>query len=107
MELIHLQNDMFYDSDGSTSNAAINGTVSSSELSATTKWLSGIAYYDTGSTFTFLVTDIDNINDSSYPRGTGNTTNNSTGQQLRLTTSNLAISTTFWGHGSGFWWMVR
>ena len=100
------QNDIFYDSDGSTSNASIDlaggGTVSIEEETASVKWLSGIGYYDSGSTFTFSVTEIDNLNDRSYPRGTANSTNNSSGQQLRLTPSNFAISTTFWGHSTDF-----
>lgn len=101
------QNDIFYDSDGISSNAIIDiaggGTVSIQEETPILKWLSGIAYYDDASTFTFSVTNIDNLNDRSYPRGTSNNISNaSTGHQLRLDPTNLAISSIYYAHGIDF-----
>ena len=56
------QTDVFYDPNPST--PAINGSVTINETdgAVVTKHISGIEYYDTGSSFTPLVTDIDNLN---------------------------------------------
>jgi hypothetical protein len=98
--------DIFYDADGASSNANIDiangGTVSIQENNAELKWLSGIAYYDTDSTFTFSVTEIDNLNDQSFPQGTTNNSNSSTGHQLIVSPNNMAITTTNYFHGNDF-----
>jgi len=55
--------------DGSTSTALINGSVSLSEQSPTLYYLSGVAYYDNGSSFEVNVIDMDNLNEITYPTG--------------------------------------
>ncbi|CAG7580527.1 MAG: hypothetical protein SLAVMIC_00460 [uncultured marine phage] len=61
-----------YDRDtdnGSTSTAQINGTVSMIEQSASLFYMSGVAYYDNGSTFEVEVRDMDDLNEITYPTG--------------------------------------
>lgn len=77
--------DFFYDPDGSQSedaNFGISSDLTISENTASIKWLSGIAYYDTNSSFDFSVDDIDDLNDRSYP----------TNRQINITTTNFAMS---------------
>ena len=92
----------FYDSDGSTSNADIDipggGTVSITENIWAPKYLSGVGYYDMGSTFTFSVTNIDNLNNRSYPLGISNQISNaSTSSQMRVNpSSNFQMNSNQW-----------
>ena len=96
------QNNIFYDSDGSSSNATI-GSVTIEENVPNLVWRSGIAYYSDNSSFTFSVLNIDNINDKSYPRGTTTTAwnNDSTANQIRLTPLQFNMGTSY-GHSSDF-----
>lgn len=59
------QNDIFYDPDSVTATLA-NVSITEDVLSSS-KYLSGIRYYDLGDTFDIAIGDIDNINHSSYP----------------------------------------
>jgi hypothetical protein len=52
--------DLFYDTD--TPVVALNGIVSLSELVPNLRYISGVAYYNTGSTFSASVLGVDNIN---------------------------------------------
>lgn len=91
------QNNVFYDSNNNTASI---GTSTVEEGTPSLKWASGIAYYDSGSSFDFTVPDIDNINDRSFPRGTQNWGNASTSNQIRLIPNNFAISNTFYAHST-------
>jgi hypothetical protein len=88
----------FYDSENTTADIDIpnGGTVSIEENTPTLKYVSGVAYYDEDSTFTFSVTEIDNLNDRSYPLGSSNQiSSQSTSHQLRvLPSSNFGMSST-------------
>lgn len=66
-------------------------------------WRSGIAYYSDNSSFTFSVTNIDNLNNHSYPRGTSTTAwgNASTSNQLRVTPLNFNANVSY-GHSQDF-----
>ena len=90
----YTQTAVFLDSNPTT--PSIGGTTSIAETggSVTTKHLSGIEYYTTGSRFTIGVTDIDQLN-----RNTARTTNN-----VQITASNYGISNlnqSPFGTGSG------
>ncbi|RLC87099.1 MAG: hypothetical protein DRJ03_06970 [Chloroflexi bacterium] len=61
----YAQNDMFYDPN---STAATIADPSIAENTPVLFYLSGIRYYDTGSSFDIGITDIDNINTESYPQ---------------------------------------
>ena len=61
-----LQSNIFYDSNPNTATIA-GGTVSISEGSAVTKYISGVNYYNIGSSFNVAVSDVDCVNCNSYP----------------------------------------
>ncbi len=61
----YTQNDMFYDPN-TTAPTTVNPTIA--ENTPVLFNLSGIRYYDTGSTFDVGIADIDNINTESYPQ---------------------------------------
>lgn len=81
------QNDIFYD----VNVASRIGSITIEEKTPSLVWRSGIAYYAAGSSFTFSMLDIDNINNASYPMGTTDWGNSSTSKQLRLTPENFNI----------------
>ena len=56
----------FYDNDGSTTSANAN-SVSFDEKTAVLKKFSGIAYYDLGSTFAMTASNINLLNDQTFP----------------------------------------
>jgi len=58
--------DFFYDND-TVPTSSIVGSVVFDELAATTKYFSGIIYYKEGSTFAMTASNIDMLNDSSFP----------------------------------------
>ena len=60
-----VQNDVFYDPD--TVTATVAGVSIAENTVSSSKFLSGIQYYDIGDTFDIEISDIDNINHSSYP----------------------------------------
>jgi hypothetical protein len=82
---------VFYDNDGSVSSARIAGGVSFDELGATVSYYSGVAYYRTTSTFTFTASNINLLNDESFP-----TTN-----QITLSFTNLPITGSYPGYADG------
>jgi hypothetical protein len=62
----YTQNDLFYDKE--TNAAALSGvSVAETGGSVVTRFLSGVEYYDLGSEFTIGISDIDDLNDESYP----------------------------------------
>jgi hypothetical protein len=61
---IKTQNDIFYDNQ---SNSATINSISMSEINPVTRYISGIEYYDINSEFSVVISDIDNLNDKSYP----------------------------------------
>jgi len=61
--------DRFFDNDTGASSAEINGQVSLSENIPVLRFISGVAYYGVGSTFTASVLDMDNLNEITYPVG--------------------------------------
>ena len=58
--------DFFYDNDVAPTSSIV-GAVEFDELVATTKYFSGIIYYKEGSTFAMTASNIDMLNDSSFP----------------------------------------
>jgi hypothetical protein len=82
---------VFYDNDGSSSSAKISGGVNFDELTATTVYYSGVAFYAINSTFAFTASQIDLLNDITIP-----TTN-----QITLACTNLATSGSFAGYADG------
>jgi hypothetical protein len=58
--------EFFYDNDVVPSSSIV-GAVEFDELAATTKYFSGIIYYKEGSTFAMTASNIDMLNDSSFP----------------------------------------
>ena len=78
----YTQTSVFYDTNPNTPSVA-STTIAETSGSVTTKHLSGIEYYTTGSQFTVDVTQIDNLN-----RNTARTSNN-----LSITFNNYGIST--------------
>lgn len=60
-----LQSDIFYDNE---TNAAILAGVALAEGTPVTRFLTGVEYYDIGSTFKLNISDIDDLNDESYPQ---------------------------------------
>jgi hypothetical protein len=89
----------FYDTNNSTASYdfAGGGTISIAESSPEIKHQSGVAYYNFGSTFTFSVLNIDNLNDRSFPTaGSSDVSDLSTGHQLRVDPENLLISNVYY-----------
>jgi hypothetical protein len=90
----YTQASVFYDTNPNTPSIGGGTVISETGGSVTTKHLSGIEYYTTGSAFTIAVTDIDNLN-----RNTAKTSGN-----LVLTAANYGIaslSQSPFGTGSG------
>lgn len=58
--------EFFYDNDSAPTSATVS-TVEFDESSAVTKYFSGILYYKEGSTFAMTASNIDFLNDSSFP----------------------------------------
>lgn len=58
--------DFFYDNDAAPSSSIV-GAVEFDELAATTKHFSGILFYKEGSTFAMTASNIDMLNDSTFP----------------------------------------
>jgi hypothetical protein len=82
---------VFYDNDGSSSSSNISGTVDFNELSATVVYYSGVAFYDTGSTFALTASGINLLNDLTIPLS----------KQIDFTSTNLGVSGTLDGHTNG------
>lgn len=58
--------DFFYDNDAAPTSSVV-GAVEFDELAATTKYFSGILFYKEGSTFAMTASNIDMLNDSTFP----------------------------------------
>ena len=58
---------IFYDNDGVSSSANINGSVQYDEKTPTLKYYSGVAFYDTGSVFAMTASGINLLNDITIP----------------------------------------
>jgi hypothetical protein len=84
-------NPIFYDNDGSLSSSKISGGVNFSELTPTIVYYSGVAFYGINSTFAFTASNIELLNDITFP-----TTN-----QITLSCVNLATSGSFPGYANG------
>jgi hypothetical protein len=74
--------DRFFDSNTGSSTAEVNGNVTLTENVPQLNFLSGVAYYNLGSSFTASVFDMDNLNEISYP----------VGNQLNLNFNQMNIS---------------
>jgi hypothetical protein len=82
---------VFYDNDGSSSSSNISGGVDFDELTPTLVYYSGVAFYDTGSTFALTASDVNLLNDITFP----------TTKQIDFLCNNMAISGTLDGHSNG------
>ena len=82
---------VFYDNDGSSSSSNISGVVDFDELTPTLVYYSGVAFYDTGSTFALTASDVNLLNDITFP----------TTKQIDFLCNNMAISGTLDGHSNG------
>jgi hypothetical protein len=82
---------IFYDSDISPSSANISGTVNHGEDTPVLVKYSGVAFYDTGSTFGFTTSGIDLLNDITIPLT----------KQIDIICTNMAITSTHDGYANG------
>jgi hypothetical protein len=82
---------IFFDSDLSVSSANISGTVDHDEDTPVLVNYSGVAFYDTGSTFGFTVSGIDLLNDITIPLT----------KQIDIICTNMAITSTHDGYTDG------
>lgn len=64
--IVRTTEEFFYDNDSSPTSGTVSA-VSFDELSATTKYFSGILFYKEGSTFAMTASNIDMLNDSTFP----------------------------------------
>lgn len=82
---------VFYDNDGSFSSSSISNGVVFNELSASTVYYSGVAFYKTGTTFAVTASGINLLNDITIP----------TTKQMDFSFVSLAISSVIAGHTDG------
>jgi hypothetical protein len=82
---------IFYDSDGIVSSANINGDVEFDELTPSIRYFSGVAYYDTMSSFGLTVSGINLLNEITIP----------TTKQIDIICNNIPISGTNDGFADG------
>ena len=82
---------VFYDNDGSVSSSSISNGVDFNELSASTVYYSGVAFYKTGTTFAVTASGINLLNDITIP----------TTKQMDFSFVSLAISSVIAGHTDG------
>ncbi len=82
---------VFYDNDGSVSSASIQNGVDFNELSATTVYYSGVAFYKVGTTFAVTASGINLLNDITIP----------TTKQIDFVFTGLACTSTLSGHTDG------
>jgi hypothetical protein len=82
---------LFYDNDGSVSSANIADGVDFDELSAQTVQYSGVYFYKTGTTFALTASNINLLNDITFP----------TTEQIDFTCHSMAISGSLNGYADG------
>ena len=87
----YTSNSLFYDNDGSSSSARIIDGVDFNELSPITVTYSGVAFYALNSTFALTASNIDMINEISFPLT----------KQIDFTCTNLAVSGSLDGYADG------
>ena len=83
--------DIFYDNDGSVTSASIANGVDFDELAPSTVQYSGVKFYAMNSTFALTASNINMINEISFP----------TTKQIDFVTTNMAISSTLNGYADG------
>ncbi len=83
--------DLFYDNDGSSSSANIAGGANFDELTPTTVQYSGVKFYAASSTFALTASNINLLNDISFP----------TTKQIDFTCFSMAISGSLDGYADG------
>jgi hypothetical protein len=83
--------DIFYDNDGSVTSASIANGVDFDELTPTTVQYSGVKFYAMNSTFALTASNINMINEISFP----------TTKQIDFVSTNMAISSTLNGYADG------
>jgi len=81
----------FFDNDLSPSSANLSGSTVFDELSATVVYYSGVAFYNTGSTFALTASGVNLLNDTTFPST----------PQVDFVTVNMASPTTLSGHSDG------
>ena len=81
----------FFDNDLSPSSANLSGSTVFDELSATVVYYSGVAFYNTGSTFALTASGINLLNDITFPST----------PQIDFVTVNMTSPTTLSGHSDG------
>lgn len=82
---------VFYDNDGSSSSANIQTGVDFNELTPSLVYYSGVAFYDTSSTFAVTASGVNLLNDITIP----------TTKQIDFSFTNLAVTGTLDGHTDG------
>lgn len=82
---------VFYDNDEAVSSASIQNGVDFNELSASTVYYSGVAFYKTGTTFAVTASGVNLLNDITIP----------TTKQIDFTMTSLATTGTLDGHTDG------
>lgn len=83
--------DIFYDNDGSSSSANISSGVNFDQLTPITVTYSGVAFYASNSTFALTASDVNLINEISFP----------TTKQIDFSCYSMAISGTLDGYADG------
>ena len=81
----------FWDNDLSPSSANLSGTVVFDELTPTLVYYSGVAFYDTGSTFALTASGVNLLNDITFPST----------KQIDFSTTNMSTTGTLDGHSNG------
>lgn len=81
----------FFDNDLSPSSANLSGSTVFDELSATVVYYSGVAFYNTGSTFALTASGVNLLNDTTFPST----------PQIDFVTVNMTSPTTLSGHSDG------
>jgi len=87
----YTSNSLFYDNDGSSSSAKIIDGVDFDELSPITVTYSGVSFYALNSTFALTASNIDMINEITFPLT----------KQIDFTCTNLAVSGSLDGYADG------
>ena len=81
----------FWDNDLSPSSANLSGSVVFDESTPTLVYYSGVAFYDSGSTFALTASGVDLLNDITFPSS----------KQIDFSTTNMSTTGTLDGHSDG------
>ena len=81
----------FFDNDLSPSSANLSGSVVFDELTPTLVYYSGVAFYDSGSTFALTASGVNLLNDITFPST----------KQIDFSTTNMSTTGTLDGHSDG------